>query len=144
ATRTTPCRVTASASPRSCVRSPEASATAPATTRSQQAPSPTTPDPSRPERQLLGEGRQAEIFAWDDGRVLRLYRDAAAAGPWLAREQLALRTARAAGLPVPLAYEGIELDGRPGLVMERVDGQDQLTALSAKPWNAFKIASTLG
>ena len=55
-----------------------------------------------------------------------------------------MRAARVAGLPVPAAYERIELDGRPGLVMERVDGQDQLTGLSAKPWNAFKIASNLG
>lgn len=55
-----------------------------------------------------------------------------------------MRAARVAGLPVPAAYERIELDGRPGLVMARVDGQDQLTALSAKPWRALSIAAKLG
>jgi aminoglycoside phosphotransferase (APT) family kinase protein len=134
-------------------RSPAAASTRVATTRSKPTPSPKTPEPLtpepltpeplRPERQLLGEGREAEIFAWGEGQVLRLYRNAASA-PRLARERLALSAARSAGLPVPEVFEQLEVDGRPALVMERVDGQDQLTVLSAKPWKALAIASKLG
>jgi tRNA A-37 threonylcarbamoyl transferase component Bud32 len=68
---------------------------------------------------LIGQGREAEIFELRDGRVLKLLRTP---GPIarLAFEVAALVAARSAGVPVPQVYEEVSVDGRPGLVMERL------------------------
>jgi aminoglycoside phosphotransferase (APT) family kinase protein len=91
----------------------------------------------------VGEGREAEIFDWDAGRVLRLLRPGFEA--WrLEREATALSAAHAAGAPVPIVHERVSVDGRPGLVMERLDGQDLLTRLGSKPWTGPAAARLLG
>ena len=91
----------------------------------------------------VGEGREAEVFAWGEGRVLRLLRDPAATGH-LEREATALAAAAAAGAPVPAPGELVTVDGRPGLVMERVDGPDALTLLGRRPWTFLATAVQLG
>jgi aminoglycoside phosphotransferase (APT) family kinase protein len=45
---------------------------------------------------------------------------------------------------VPAAYERVELDGRPGIAMEAVDGPDQLTLLGSRPWRVVAEAQALG
>lgn len=82
----------------------------------------------------IAEGREAEIFAWESGAVLKLFRDQ----PWAvaARDtELAAMSAVAdsAG-PMPAALGTIEIDGRPGLILERVDGIDMLTKIGEQPW----------
>ena len=91
----------------------------------------------------LGQGREAEILPWDDGRVLRLLRDPAG-GDRLARERIVLRCVRDAGVAVPEVFDLVEVDGRPGLVMERLDGGDLLDELPRRPWRAPRIAKQLG
>lgn len=94
-------------------------------------------------RRLLGSGREAEVFEWDEGRVLRLARDPART-PIVEREALALETAHAAGAPVPRVHERLVVDGRPGVVIDRVDGPDLLQLLGRRPWTLAAVASTLG
>jgi aminoglycoside phosphotransferase (APT) family kinase protein len=91
----------------------------------------------------IGAGYQAEVFALDDERVLRLAhrRDQLEA---VERESVALAAAGRAGAPVPLLYERVELDGRPGVVMERLDDEDMLFTLGHKPWRLPGIARVLG
>src|SRR2546423_14992782 len=69
----------------------------------------------------MGPGRGAEVFAIEEDRVLRLARrpDMREA---VEREQLALSTASRSGAPGPAVYETLEVDGRPGLVLERLQG----------------------
>jgi hypothetical protein len=62
----------------------------------------------------------AEVFAWADGRVLKLDRP-----EWngvAALEAAVLATVTDAGAPAPRPYENIVVDGRHGVVMDRVDG----------------------
>ena len=93
--------------------------------------------------QRLGAGREAEVFAWGDGRVLRLARESSQAG-MIEREALALAAAHAAGASVPGIYERITVDGRPGIVLDRIDGVDLLTVLGRRPWSLRSVATTLG
>jgi hypothetical protein len=91
----------------------------------------------------IAEGREAEMFEWGEGRVLRLYRGDFFRG---APEQQArlLRIAKACGLRVPEEYGLVEVDGRPGVVLERLDGPDLLTELGSKPWKLFEVGSVWG
>jgi tRNA A-37 threonylcarbamoyl transferase component Bud32 len=68
----------------------------------------------------LARGATADVYAWEEGRVLKLFTERI---PWHANEVAATRVAREAGLPVPALIEGlIEVDQREGIVFERVDG----------------------
>jgi aminoglycoside phosphotransferase (APT) family kinase protein len=90
----------------------------------------------------LGDGREAEIFAWREGQVLRLLK---APIPGQAeREAAAMKAARAAGAPVPAVHGVVEEDGRPGIVMDRIDGPDQIAVLGRRPWRLPAMGRMLG
>ena len=93
--------------------------------------------------QRIAEGREAEIFAWDEGRVLRLFRTARSAQV-LERETAAMRAVRAVVPLVPEVYEIVEVNGRAGIVMERIDGPDLITLLGSKPWRVYSAGTALG
>jgi len=91
----------------------------------------------------IAEGAEAEIFAWDNGNVLRLFRSGRDDAS-LAHEEAAMRAARAALPLVPSVVGRVDVDGRPGLVMERVDGPDLITLLSKKPWITWRAGAISG
>lgn len=91
----------------------------------------------------LGEGREAEVYAWGEGSVLRLLRDPGNRAA-LEREAAALAAASAARAPVPAPGDLVEVEGRPGLVMERLDGADMFTLLGRRPWLVGGFARRLG
>jgi Ser/Thr protein kinase RdoA (MazF antagonist) len=70
--------------------------------------------------ELIAEGRTAEVFAWGDGRVLKLDRPG-----WNGLstfEASALAIVADAGLPVPRPYDTVTVDDRTGVVLDRIDG----------------------
>jgi aminoglycoside phosphotransferase (APT) family kinase protein len=91
----------------------------------------------------LAEGREAEIFEWGAGSVIRLMRDPNALEQ-VQLEALAMEAARAAGVRVPDVLGTATVDGRPGLVMERIDGTDLLTDIGRRPWTMPRAAYRLG
>ncbi len=91
----------------------------------------------------IAEGREAEIFAWDGGTVLRLFREARPAAS-LESEMAAMQTARSV-VPLVPAVSGItEVMGRPGLIMERVDGPDLIALIAKKPWTLWSGGRVTG
>ena len=92
---------------------------------------------------LVGQGAEAQVYEWRDGRVLRLLRARGPAGR-LAFEVAALEAARSAGVRVPQVYERVVADGRPGLVMERLQGPDLLSVIGQKPWLVFRAGRLTG
>ncbi len=91
----------------------------------------------------VAEGREAEMFAWGEGAILRLLRDPGAQqrNEWQAA---AMEAARSRGVRVP-AVLGVETAmGRPGLVMERIEGADLLTLMGRRPWAVFRTARISG
>lgn len=93
------------------------------------------------ELRFLAGGREAEIFLRPDGTVLKLMRSSERA-PALHHEAAALAAVSAAvsaaGVRVPAVVELVEVDGRPGLVMERVEGPNLLQVLSRRPYEVFR------
>ena len=91
----------------------------------------------------LASGREAEVYAWGDGAVLRLLRDPAA-HERNAHQRSAIEAAAQAGVRVPAVHEAVTRLGRPGLVMERVEGPDLLTLVGQQPWRVWWVAGQTG
>jgi aminoglycoside phosphotransferase (APT) family kinase protein len=84
----------------------------------------------------VGKGFRSDVYAWGQGRVLKLLHGLHSAGQ-AQREYAATRAVHAAGFPVPATFEVIEIAGRSGIVFERVDGVSLLEYTQAKPWSLF-------
>ena len=67
----------------------------------------------------VGSGRVAEVFAFVPGRVIKLLREPGGI-EWLRREAAAQMAAHSAGIRVPEVSELATIDGREGIVMERI------------------------
>lgn len=91
----------------------------------------------------LGEGREAEVFRWNDTAALKLAHQVAAR-PRLAAEATAMRAAEVTGVQMARLLGTVELEGRPGIIMELLDGPDQLTLLSRRPWMVWSVGRNLG
>jgi Ser/Thr protein kinase RdoA (MazF antagonist) len=88
---------------------------------------------TNPERILIARGGTSEVLAWQDGQVLKLFYD------WLPvssieREVHAARVVSASDLPTPKLLGELTLDGRRGLIFERVTGRSMLNFLGTHPW----------
>lgn len=81
---------------------------------------------------LMGVGRTAEVFAWGEGQVLKLYRSGIPQ-QWVAQEARVGQIVFDAGLAAPAVDGVIELDGRLGIVCERLDGPSLLDLIPNRP-----------
>jgi aminoglycoside phosphotransferase (APT) family kinase protein len=82
--------------------------------------------------ELIGEGRTAQVYAWGPRHVLKLYYDWWPPGN-VEYEASIGRAVHAAGVPCPAVGEIVRVDGRLGLVYERVDGPSMADLLLAEP-----------
>ena len=87
----------------------------------------------------IAYGRTAEIYAWENGQVLKLFYD------WfqlknIEYEKRISRAVHASGLPVPSVGEIIQRDGRNGLMYEHVEGISMSEMMPRKPWGIFRYA----
>jgi Ser/Thr protein kinase RdoA (MazF antagonist) len=85
---------------------------------------------------LVGKGFCADVYAWGQGRVLKLFHGSIARER-AHREFTATRAVHATGLPVPAAYELVEIGGQPGIVFERIEGASLLGRTQKRPWRIF-------
>ena len=91
----------------------------------------------------LARGWTAEIYPFGPDRVLKLLQ---AGRPQLMAEREASLgdLTRRAGIPAPAAYGTLEIEGRFGVVFERVDGPTMLEVITARPWLVPRLAAQLG
>ena len=87
-------------------------------------------------------GATAEVYSWNDGQVLKLF-NPGVSGSSVEYEANLTRIVYATGLSVPAAGEIIEIDGRFGLVYERIEGVSMLEALMKQPWKFSVYAHQL-
>lgn len=90
----------------------------------------------------LAVGRTAGIYVWDGGHVVKLF------APSYSRQRVEVeanvnRAVHAAGLPAPAVGDVVEVDGRWGIVFERVEGPSMLSAMERRPWTLPKFADLL-
>ncbi|MEO8538522.1 MAG: phosphotransferase [bacterium] len=99
--------------------------------------------PSAPELERLGSGRAAEVFAFGPGKIIKLLREPGG-HDYLQREAAAQAAARAAGIAAPEVFGIEQVEGRTGIVMERINGLDGLSAIDKKPWRVWAIGRDVG
>jgi aminoglycoside phosphotransferase (APT) family kinase protein len=87
---------------------------------------------------LIASGRDADIFSYGDGLVLRRSRR----GRSMVGEAEVMEYVRAQGYPVP-AVDHLSDDGT-DLVMERVEGRSMVEILGRKPWTLAANGKLLG
>ena len=83
-------------------------------------------------------GRTAEVYAWGEQQVLKLYRDWCPPR-WVDFEARIGRVVQDAGLPVPSIGETVEINGRRGLVYERLAGVSMFRTIVARPWTIIQF-----
>jgi aminoglycoside phosphotransferase (APT) family kinase protein len=89
--------------------------------------------------QPIASGRTADVFAWRDGYILKLYREWCPR-QWADQELHIARIVHAAGLAAPAPDEIIEIGPRRGLIYERMDGPSMLQTLKEQPWRLWQLA----
>lgn len=79
------------------------------------------------------------MFSGPDGRVLKLWR-LPGDGPKAEREHAVCRLLSPLA---PTVHSLVEVDGRPGLMMDRIEGDSLLVQLQRRPYQLFRAARVL-
>ena len=90
----------------------------------------------------IARGATAEVFAAAGGRVVKLL---LAGRPRAAAEREAAlgRLVRAMGIAAPEVHSTVEIEGRHGIVFERIEGPSMLDAIVSQPWRVLRLAPLL-
>jgi hypothetical protein len=88
---------------------------------------------------LIARGRTAEVFAWQEGQILKLFYDWCPP-QWVQNEIDIRRVIATRTLPSPKLIDALEIEGRRGIIYERADGPTMLGLSGAKPWLLFCLA----
>ena len=90
----------------------------------------------------FGLGRTAEVYAWGNGHVLKLFHDWCPP-TWIEHEARIARVVQTIGLPVPAVGDLIQVNGRRGIIYERVRGRSMLQTILFQPWAMTRMARQL-
>ncbi len=88
---------------------------------------------------LLTQGRTAEVYAWRENRILKLFYDWVPA-EWAQHECDIGRLIAGTTLPTPRMVDSREVGGRQGIIYERVNGPSMLKLISSRPWLVLRMA----
>lgn len=87
----------------------------------------------------IARGRTADVYDWDEGHILKLFHN------WFPLENAEYewkiaRAVHASGVKSPAVGDMIQLEGRNGLIYERVAGESMLAMFRRKWWMVFGYA----
>jgi len=82
--------------------------------------------------ELIARGNTSDIWSWTTGTVVKVLRPEIPRH-WASIEADITQRVREAGFPVPATDGVVEVDGRPGIVLERVDGETMWQQMKAAP-----------
>lgn len=90
----------------------------------------------------IAQGRTADVFAWEDGFVLKLFH------PWFPSEDVEYeyriaQAVHASGVKSPAVKEIVQVHGRNGLIYERINGRTMFALLKRQPWKVFRFGASL-
>lgn len=90
----------------------------------------------------IAHGRTAAVYDWDEGHILKLFHN------WFELQNIEYefkiaRAVHASGVKAPEVKELIQIQGRNGLIYERVAGESLLDMFQRKPWMVFRYSRVL-
>ena len=85
---------------------------------------------------FIGRGYIAEVFAYGEGRVVKLLFDEDRMEAAESEAHITI-SARKAGLPAPKVWETLNVNGRPGIIMERIEGATMMRWGTNFPWRIY-------
>ncbi len=91
---------------------------------------------------LIGRGRLAEVYALSDNQAIKLFHEGRSSD-LIEQEARISRLVHEAGLLTPSVGDIVKVNGRMGIVYERLTGTSMLTQLSTKPWKIIRSALNL-
>ncbi len=91
---------------------------------------------------LIGRGRVAEVFTWGDDLALKLFYKGRSSDS-IRQEARISRLVHETGLATPASGNIVEVNGRQGIIYERLVGPSMLADMSTKPWKLIRSAQTL-
>lgn len=91
---------------------------------------------------LLSRGNTSNVYALGVDAVIKVPR-AGVPDHWIEIEARHAASAHQAGLPAPMILDVFDVDGRPSIVFERVDGPSMLDELAASPERADALAADM-
>ena len=92
--------------------------------------------------QLIGLGKTSELYAWEDGQVLKLF-FAGMPMEYAQHEAVMTQAAYEVELPVPQVGEVVEINGRFGFIQQQVIGPSLLELWLQNPFATAPIAQML-
>ena len=91
---------------------------------------------------LIGRGYYAEVFAYGEGKVVKLFDDGRDVDS-AEHEARLTSVARESGIPAPKIYDVVTVDDRAGIVMERIDGETMIQWGTSLPWRVYTGAKLM-
>lgn len=83
--------------------------------------------------ELLGKGMTAEVYKWGQDKVLKLFLDNYNE-EWVKCEAEIGKKIHEAGVPSPAVFDIVEIDGRKGILFQRISGKTVVSSLETEPW----------
>lgn len=87
----------------------------------------------------IGKGRSAEVYEWGESQALKLYYEGYRP-EWVTYEAEMGRIVAEAGVPAPAVFDMVDIEGRTGVVYERVTGPSMLHQVQSSPLQLMKCA----
>jgi uncharacterized protein (TIGR02172 family) len=91
---------------------------------------------------LVARGNTSDVYRWGKGSIVKLLRPEMPA-EWASREAQITALVHAAGLPAPAVLDVVTIDGRPGIIFERIEGVSMWAQMLAYPHEIRPLARML-
>lgn len=93
-------------------------------------------------REMISRGNTSEVWAYSPTTVVKLLRHDIPTS-WAHAEATITTKVHEAGLPVPGVVDTVEVDGRAGIVFERVDGLSMWDQMKSSPGQLHELTEAL-
>ncbi len=92
---------------------------------------------------LLGSGVTAEVYEWGKDKVLKLYFNKYSNDDWVDHEAKVGYLVHESGIASPAVFDKVEIDGRHGIILQRIFGRSITEHLITEPWELYNYMKQL-
>jgi uncharacterized protein (TIGR02172 family) len=91
---------------------------------------------------LIAQGRTAEIYEWENGQIIKLYRKGMS-NEAVENEYNISKIVQKCGLSVPAVFDKLTVEGRYGIVYEKLSEKTMMKLMTSRTLDASKAARRL-